>query len=603
MNSINMSLTASISYRSHLLDHDDSFRLVYLEPGQKNDVISVRLENARLSDTPPYEALSYTWGDATQTTTIQISNDLNGSKSTVHGISLNCYSALQRLRRPDEHRALWIDAICINQESIVERNHQLGLMATIYAKASEVIVYLGEGDEESDAAMDIVANTVDPQDRYIRLFKINGIYLQDVAPDNCVVSLFRRPWFSRIWVLQEIANAQRATVYCGSKELSWESFRDFVHLNVAMKQIEYIPYAMQYCARRPPPHWSGVTTRLLKILIATRSCGATDPRDKVFALIPLLEREQRLFCATNPESPPESPRNIPIDATILLSDISLNYSLSPCNVFINLAVYFLKHIGLDILRQIAGPASRLDSLPSWAPDWSQPPESRYRNIEIRPHDVLRDPDLTWDYKISSFHELRVEAINCGVVTSIGGLFDIDHDHFPVSQWKRLVPQEYLEYSNRDEGSPFERLIVANHMRYPSAVRRALNTMSESDESSNSVRNIRNKPSRYRNPSSRFRRILTGMVPSYAGQAKLIFQTCDKRRLLVTDGGKIGLAPANVEEGDMIFFITGSSVPFLLRKFTVIGQVGDNYYKLIGEGFLQGVTDGENTSQLEHIVII
>ncbi|KAI0549271.1 heterokaryon incompatibility protein-domain-containing protein [Xylaria curta] len=598
-----MSLTTSLSYRSHILDHDDSFRLVYLEPGQKNDVISVRLENARLSDTPPYEALSYTWGDATQTTTIQISSDLDGYKPTVHSIALNCYLALQRLRRPDERRALWIDAICIDQESIAERDHQLSLMAAIYAKASEVIVYLGEGDEESDAAMDIVASTVDPQDHYVRSYVINGIYLQDVAPDNCVVSLFRRPWFSRIWVLQEIANAPRATVYCGSKELSWENFRDFVHLNVAMKWIEYIPYAMQYSARRSPPHWTNVATRLLNMLIATRSCGATDPRDKVFALIPLLEREQRLLRAADPDSSPESSRNIPIDATILLSDISLNYSLSPCSVFINLAVYFLKHIGLDILRQIAGPASRLDSLPSWAPDWSQPPESGYRKIEIRPYNV--DPDPTWDYRISSFHELRVEAINRGVVTSIGELFDIDHDRFPVSQWRRLVPQECLECSDSDEGSPFERLVVANRMRYSSAVRRALVMMSESDESNNNVtvKNIRNKPSRFRNPSSRFRRILTGMVPSYARQAEVIFQTCDKRRLFVTDDGRIGLAPAHVEAGDMIFYITGSSVPFLLRKFTAVGQVGDNYYKLIGEGYLHGATDGENKPPLEHIVII
>jgi hypothetical protein len=86
-------------------------------------MISVYLINAQLLDPPPFEALSYTWGDASQTAVIQVSGDLKGDEPTTQSVTVNCWSALRRLRRVYECRALWIDAICINQASTAERNH------------------------------------------------------------------------------------------------------------------------------------------------------------------------------------------------------------------------------------------------------------------------------------------------------------------------------------------------------------------------------------------------------------------------------------------------------------------------------------------------
>jgi hypothetical protein len=86
----------------------------------------------------PYEALSYTWGG--RNGTIPISCD--GQTLLV---TPNCESALRHLRNTFTERVLWIDAICINQESMEEKQLQVPLMGRVYNLAKRVIAWLGPG--------------------------------------------------------------------------------------------------------------------------------------------------------------------------------------------------------------------------------------------------------------------------------------------------------------------------------------------------------------------------------------------------------------------------------------------------------------------------
>lgn len=98
----------------------------------------------------------------------------------------------------------------------------------------------------------------------------------------------------------------------------------------------------------------------------------------------------------------------------------------------------------------------------------------------------------------------------------------------------------------------------------------------------------------------------GLSGSGLVQAKHIRQACDKRRLFVTDGQKIGLAPESTQEGDFVFVIAGTNVPFVLRKVTLQSEAEDNYYKLIGECHIQGTIqkqDIQDESISESITII
>ncbi|KXL43904.1 hypothetical protein M433DRAFT_68972, partial [Acidomyces richmondensis BFW] len=90
----------------------------------------------------PYEAMSYTRGPPMTDTGLEDQMvTLQGTKHTVTG---NPFDALRRFRRPDTERIMWIDAVCIGQESTAEKTAQVALMASIFATAQNVLIWLGE---------------------------------------------------------------------------------------------------------------------------------------------------------------------------------------------------------------------------------------------------------------------------------------------------------------------------------------------------------------------------------------------------------------------------------------------------------------------------
>lgn len=66
-------------------------------------------------------------------------------------ITANCEQVLRQLRRKDHERALWVDSICINQESIEERSVQINLMGDVNELAERTLIWLGPSDKFLDA--------------------------------------------------------------------------------------------------------------------------------------------------------------------------------------------------------------------------------------------------------------------------------------------------------------------------------------------------------------------------------------------------------------------------------------------------------------------
>lgn len=113
-------------------------RVVHLMPEVDSEFdISCTFSVVSLGDKPEYRALSYTWGDAQDTLPII----LNRHRFQA---TRNLKAALRRLRELDTGTPIWIDAICINQQDLEERTHQVQLMRDIYQSTAEVVVYLGE---------------------------------------------------------------------------------------------------------------------------------------------------------------------------------------------------------------------------------------------------------------------------------------------------------------------------------------------------------------------------------------------------------------------------------------------------------------------------
>lgn len=201
--------------------------------------------------TEPYEALSYPWGDDPNETEqiwlrVGEENDPSGEagakspagpknatrkKAKPYQITKNLKSALLLLRsqiKPPEYvRRIWVDALCINQNNDDEKSIQIPLMAEIYSHATRVCIWLGADTKpgESKKACDFV-NTVTQFDHFDELVVDNDMTEQWDA----FCSLLKRPWFSRRWIVQEIAVARGAIMYCGTGEVNWNDFADAVSL-------------------------------------------------------------------------------------------------------------------------------------------------------------------------------------------------------------------------------------------------------------------------------------------------------------------------------------------------------------------------------------
>ncbi len=127
-------------------------RLMTLHPGVFRSGVRVSIRNDVLSEcqTPAYEALSYAWGSNQKTVNIRVEGT-EGCRTLA--VTSNLAEALQYLRYKNRSRILWIDAICVDQQNVQERGHQVSRMAGIFRGASPVVIWLGPNSASSTVAM------------------------------------------------------------------------------------------------------------------------------------------------------------------------------------------------------------------------------------------------------------------------------------------------------------------------------------------------------------------------------------------------------------------------------------------------------------------
>ncbi|KAJ5722029.1 HET-domain-containing protein [Penicillium malachiteum] len=130
-------------------------------------------------------------------------------------ITPNLHAALRSLRNQFVERFLWIDAICINQEDTAEKGQQIAYMAEIYSKASRVIIWLGEGQDGSDKALEEACLAAG------EMTKSSSIRPQ---VKELFLKVLDNPWFERRWVLQEVAAARHVIIKWGPTEVDGYSF-------------------------------------------------------------------------------------------------------------------------------------------------------------------------------------------------------------------------------------------------------------------------------------------------------------------------------------------------------------------------------------------
>jgi hypothetical protein len=191
-------------YSRHTRLEPGTIRLFKLFPGNISSEVKGNLVVRKLNPTAadyrqeaipvePYEALSYTWGASDQATeSIQV---LSNSEAYSIAIHSNLGVALRRLRKPLQPTHWWIDALCINQVDVAEKNVQLPLMPEIYGRATAVAVWLGAEHDRSGQAFSFLQQSLLTTD-------FDG-FIREVGHKESFVSvvhLMKRPWFTRRWV-------------------------------------------------------------------------------------------------------------------------------------------------------------------------------------------------------------------------------------------------------------------------------------------------------------------------------------------------------------------------------------------------------------------
>lgn len=301
------------------LSQPDEIRVVKLLPGPFDDPIVCTLEHIRLGDvgtTTRFEAVSYAWGDPTQTRLITLD-------SAPYPVTLNLFSALTYLRSSSDETCLWIDSLCINQQDLAERSAQVPRMRDIYASAALVMVYLGDyGDIPiSDwhlgfqYAVESARRAVQPlRVIYEPIFYSDEQKFRYERGRNVMYELLGRPWFTRMWVVQEVAvrhfwhDDEKVRLMVGHLGASWfimyHAFKQnrFIRKNPrkgalaerlsggsglhSIAQAWGYKHALTQLAAEEK--YVSFAEQLAMLLSRFTFFGATDPRDRIYSLVGLL---------------------------------------------------------------------------------------------------------------------------------------------------------------------------------------------------------------------------------------------------------------------------------------------------------------------------
>ena len=388
---------------SPLHEPGSDLRLLLIKPGQYNEpLVCWFVEDADLTGaTRQYEALSYTWGDGTRKVPIV----LNGAEFFV---TENLRNGLRHLRReaPEEAERqlpLWIDAICINQEDTNERDAQVRRMKSIYEQADRVIIWLGMYNEPTDALCVLVGvnpryRVDDNSEAMARSALVLAFVLQEEANQqqtsevsiglkDCnfasnlqvwlqLSRLFHRPWFERLWIIQELAVSRKPIVRWGNLQMAWQKLEKAAQFILRPGEAVLPPHIHQMFPMLGAHRITQValqsmynfdTQNVLTILHNTQNTKCSDPRDRLYAIRGIVEDNK---------------------------DIEIDYSTPVQHVYHNWAARRIKRTNsLDILSACAD-SSRGGDLPSWVPDLRRPfGQDKLLWIAChKPRDVTQKPE-------------------------------------------------------------------------------------------------------------------------------------------------------------------------------------------------------------------
>lgn len=570
----------------------------------------------------------------------------------------------------------WIDFLCINQEDDEEKTSQVAIMKEIYKGAQETVVWLGEEvDGLLDMDMDVRNCTGGieslrkllgqryrfygrtgngERDREIGMAKMVG-YRDSLGVDWIAIErVLLRPWWRRVWTLQEFAIAENVTIYCGHTKITrkdWHNAIDTIYMCKGADQ-EFMRAA--YDAgwnRRRITQWNysyPEKMSLVALIAYVGQCNTTDERDRIYSLLGLARDSDMVGCP--------------------------DYNATVEEVYTNLVHSFIKkYNSLDIICFAHYFRNRNSKLPSWVPDWRVKIETKVVPLMVsqaskghignfRPPRKIEEEiwgidsyNACGNHKVDLRRSGTLQPIFNGLVTGLK--IDCIDGKFTNTTYEKFLEAPLVRSRQRfnlpSSSITNTGVCLGNENDLLEVISQCL-VLEREDPYLN-----------YRTSRGHFRRDFLAFCKAasdptmrkdvhplfldwFIGNRDLFMQgqtletlsqevnvgleqppinlrnasdfmdlshTCDnsflarfrdttaimERRLVVTDRGYVGMAPSHAERGDVICVILGFSVPVVLRRRDSTNKAGEakqlkkswtETYEFIGECYLHGFMDGE-----------
>ncbi|KAH7336533.1 heterokaryon incompatibility protein-domain-containing protein [Rhexocercosporidium sp. MPI-PUGE-AT-0058] len=539
-------------------------RLVRLQPGQSNGPILLTLITQQLlEDSPTYEALSYAWGPSSDTALVNVDGH-------PYPITRNLFCALQHLRLGTTSRVLWIDAICINQGDMEEKQQQVMIMSQIYQKASTVVAWLGADTEISRKTFRYLKDNATKALRTSILTTSEAAELYDNIYEGLVSDICTRPYWRRAWIVQELVISNDACITCGPDTMCWDVFS--AATNFAVNFSPRLGYQSFDQSDKTIPRSSFDYTlrldllrrqyrprevELTYLLHQFSSAKCEDPRDKIYALLGLADG---------------------------FSDyIVPDYTLSVAELYTKFAKGSITISGrLDIIAMNKPRIRSRFNLPSWVPDWSVKTQDDAFSI----HCVCFEGTEN-QFEAASKVQPSVSLSNTGSVLTCLGLV-IDHIHSTIPAH---VPSQFPKFLTM-----IMKVVKLYHDETYGDGEDLYTAISKTLSADLNWQGLRYNPSeesflqifeaQYMTPPAHY-------LVKAAGDVRLamfrrdvfsmVLRITAQRSFMVTTRGQIGLVPSSSEEGDAVCIIFGCSVPMILRPLQ------DGTYQIMGPSYATSIS--------------
>ncbi|KAJ4138685.1 hypothetical protein NW768_002539 [Fusarium equiseti] len=633
-------------------------RLLDLYPPQNNELESpvasdwdkplvCHLYKTSIADPSPYKALSYVWGDGGKTQSIWVASSAAKSGETSIPITESLDTALRHLRRPNESVTVWIDQICINQADNKEKGEQVALMGRVYSAASQVLVWLGPAANVSDGLMDawqdvgqkardfglegymtpqgfheistIMRNESRTDETTIRFQDLLKHTVDVFAPllrQMALKSWFERPYFSRVWIIQEFCLCADTVFVCGTRTVPVE----FIKLAVTILQMVISNLPQGHFAELQPPGFpaerlADISEESITRLFSCRSRQQNRRGDELHMLL------RRMFVGHDTRATQHRDRvfallGLAVDIEKL--DIQVDYECTTERALAQTASALIEKAGrVDILCYSQFPKLQsLVDLPSWVPDWRSNLRPSFYNVNERMNQHLFFASAydgaveivkpaTESPFVLGFRGYTVDVVE--KVAEGEGWMDTSWDPARLLGFFAQVDALWHESMKRPilSHGPTEARKVEARWRVPIG---DLYKTDDGDEH-RATPDLARSYNRCVQELKLFYQMTLGedglqdiqdWETPQDEESKINYdgnmRKMEGKRPFLTGMGYLGMGPVEGKPGDVVVVFCGGHIPFVLRP----EPEGQDIFSYVGEAYCDGVMDGEVTTKEKQI---